>query len=266
MTDKSKSEIRKHMLKTQNKLRINFFKKKLSVCTSGPTEENFTTLLRVFRRNSESFFFRLQKNLLDGISFKKNHSNCPSGQIGCSFVNQAKNLLNVWRFFRKFLKLFWWKKSCLEKMHPEKFLRMQISQSLRKFSEKVWNLPDQTRTPRLQTRNPVDIFSVKNWWLSRSVFLWKEKEVEISTDPTVFRSISRVDFFEAINSLSLFPRRCGMQFDNFSECFWNNSRSFAQIPKLVMSLEFIPKKTQMILGRNRMSFSKKMEVILSRMK
>ena len=110
MTDKSKSEIRKHMLKTQNKLRINFFKKKLSVCTSGPTEENFTTLLRVFRRNSESFFFRLQKNLLDWIFFKKITSNCSSGQIGCSFVNQAESILNVWRFFRKFWKPFWWKK------------------------------------------------------------------------------------------------------------------------------------------------------------
>ena len=70
------------------------------------------------------------------------------------------------------------KKTCLEKKHPEKFLTMQFSQSPRNLSEKVWNLPQQTRTPRLQIRNPVDIFFVKNWWSSRSFF--KKKNLKFS--------------------------------------------------------------------------------------
>ena len=107
--------------------------------------------------------------MLVWIFLKKITSNCSSEQIGCSFVIQAGSISNVWRFFRNFWKPFWWKKSCLEKKHPENLLRMQFSQSPRIFSEKVWNLPDQTRTPRLQIRNPVDIFFVKNWWSSRSI-------------------------------------------------------------------------------------------------
>ena len=151
------------MLKYQINFRLKILKKSSQFCTSGPAEETFTTLPRDFRQTSESFSFRLQKNLLDLSFFKKITSNFSSRQMGCSFVNQAESISNVWRFFRKYWKPFWWKKSCLEKKHPEKILRMQFSQSPRIFSEKVWNLPDQTRTPRLQIRNPVDIFSVKNW-------------------------------------------------------------------------------------------------------
>ena len=98
------------MLKSQIKFRLKFFKKSSQFCISGPAEETFTTLPRDFRQTSESFSFRLQKNLLDLSFFKKITSNCSSGQIGCSFVNQAESILNVWRFFRKFWKPFWWKK------------------------------------------------------------------------------------------------------------------------------------------------------------
>ena len=160
------------MLKSQIIFRLKFFKKSSQFCTYGPTEENFTTLPRIFRQTSESFSFRLRKNLLDWICFKKITSNCSTGRIGCSCVNQAEIISNVWRFFRKFWKLFWWKKSCLEKKHPEKLLRTQFSLIYfwpRIFSEKVWNLPDQTRAPRLQIRNHVDIFSVKNCWSFRSI-------------------------------------------------------------------------------------------------
>ena len=113
-----------------------------------------------FSTKFRTFFIQTSKKIVRLHFLPKNHSNCSSAQRVCSFVNQAEILLNFWRFFRKFLKQSWWKKSCLEKKHPEKFLRMQFSQSPRKFSEKIWNLPDQTRTPRLQIRNPVDIFSV----------------------------------------------------------------------------------------------------------
>ena len=194
--------------------------------------------------------------MLDCIFFKKITSNCSSGQIGCSFVNQAESISNVWRFFRKFWKPFWWKNSCLEKKHPEKLLRMQFLQSRRKFSEKIWNRPDQTRTPRLQIRKPVDIFSVTIWWSSRSI---KKREI--------------LKFSQNRPFFAQYPEWTFLKLSILSHCFLGDVecslrtflRVFAQIPKLVMSLDYISKKRKWYSGKTECS-SKKMEVTLSRIK
>ena len=211
-------------------------------------------LPRVFRQNSESFPLGLQKNLLDWIFFKKVKSNCSSGQIGCSFVNQAESLSNVWKFFRKFWKPFWWKKSCLEKKHPEKLLRMQFSQSPWLFSEKIWNLPDQTRTPRLQISNHVDIFSVKNWWSSRSILkkrIWifhRSDRFLLNIQSGLFSS----NQFSLIVSLEMW----NAVFKTFLRVFAENPGLFAQIPKLVMSSDFYPRKRKRCSGKTECSSQK----------
>ena len=178
--------------------------------------------------------------MLDWIFFKKINSNCSSGRIGCSFVNQAESISNVWRFFRKFWKPFWWKKSCLEKKHPEKLLRTQFSQSPRIFSEKVWNLPDQTRTPRLEIRNPVDIFFVKNWWSSRSI-LKKKRIWKYHRSERFLLNIQSGLFSNNQFSLNVSLETWNAVFKIFLRVFAEIPRLFAQISKLSMSLDFYPK-------------------------
>ena len=98
------------MLKSQIKFRIKFFKKSLNLYL-WTRRRKLHELAQIFLTKFKMFFIQTSKQLVTSDFLQKNHSKCSSAQIGCTFVNQAESLSNVWKFYRKFWKPFRWKKN-----------------------------------------------------------------------------------------------------------------------------------------------------------
>ena len=251
MIDKSKSENRKHVLKSQLRLRLNFFQKKLSICTSGPTEENFTTLPRVFRQNSEKFLFRLQKNLLDWIFFKKNYFKLFPWTTRMQFRQSGWKYIKRFKVFLQNLKTVLMKKILSWEKASWKTPHNAVSRIASKiFRESLKPSPSNSDTSIAITHPCRHFFCQKLVIVSLNL---KKKNLKFSKIRPFFVQYPEWNFLKQ-SILSFFPWRFGMQFENFSESFCKKSGSLCSNSETSYESGLYSKKTQMILGKNRMQF------------
>ena len=158
---------RKRVLKSEKKLDYKLSRRKLSICTSGTKEDILTTLLTVFRQNSEGFLFRLHKYLLYWIFFKKIISYCCSGQARCSFDIPAGLFSNFWKFFPQFLKKISKANYFSRKSILKNFLRtrkMQFLQPCKNYFAKVRKFPAHTQKTKTSSQHFQKQFHKLYFW------------------------------------------------------------------------------------------------------
>ena len=197
MTDKSKSENRKHVLKYQLRLRLNFF--------------------------------------------QKNHFKLFLWTIRMQFRQTGGKYIEYFKVFPQFLKTVVMKKICPEKKHPQKFFRMQFSQSPRKISEKrLKSSRSNSATSIANTQTCRHFFYVKNWWSSRSIL--KEKHLRFPQIRPFFAQYPKWTFLKQSILSHCFRGDVECSWKFFPRLFAKVLGLFAQIPKLVICLDFAPKR------------------------
>ena len=253
------------MLKSQIKFRLKFFKKSFQFLPLDPQKKISRPSLEFFNKIQKVFYSHFEKKLVDKLDFlQKNNFKLFLWTKRMQFRQSGGKSIKRLKVFPQTLKtvlmkntLSWEKASWKAPMNAVSTIASNI------FWESLKSSRSNSDTSIANTQHCRHFFCQK---LVIVLLNFKKKEFESFKDPTVFCSISRVDFFEAINSLIVSLEMWNAVFKTFRRAFAEIPGLLAEIPKIVMSLDFIPKKTLMILGKNRMQFSKKMEVILSRIK